>query len=382
MGVETAAAEDDDGDRMRVLFVAMPLIGHLFPMMPLAETLRERGHDVMVATGGDAAAVVRAQLPVADVAPPIDYLRAAVRGLGRHPVLALRSGQGMADARGGAHVFAVTNRPMIEPLLRAATEFGPQVIVHEPFASAAAIVADRLGVPTVLHNIALDNGTVIRRELLRLLTDAALPAPASTLSIAPPSIVRVDGRPLRYTPYSTPGADTPAFLREPSTRRRILVTRSTMLGDGPDTMLRAIVRAAPYVDADIVIVRPDRKTVRNTALPANIRTTGWIALHEALPHCTAMVNHAGAGSVYAALLTGVPQISTPAPGDRAWNALSVQRRGAGLSVPARSITAAHLNALISDPDLTANARAVAAEIAAMPSVIDIADEVTRSAGTR
>ncbi|MEV0542460.1 glycosyltransferase [Nocardia salmonicida] len=364
---------------MRVLFVAMPLIGHLFPMMPLARQLRERGHEVMVATGGDAAAVVRAQLPVADVAPPIDYLRAAVRGLGSHPVLAWRSGKGMADARGGAHVFAVTNRPMIEPLLRAATEFGPDVIVHEPFASAAAIVADRLGVPTVLHNIAFDNGTVIRRELLRLLTDTALPAPVTTLSIAPPSIVRVEGSPLRYTPYSTPGAATPAFLREPSTRRRILVTRSTMLGDGPDTMLRAIVRAAPYVDADIIIVRPDRKTVRTNTLPANIHTTGWITLHEALPHCTAMVNHAGAGSVYAALHAGVPQIATPAPGDRTWNALAVQRRGAGLSVPARSITADHLNTLIEDPDLARNAGAVAAEIAAMPDVSEIADELTQLA---
>lgn len=367
---------------MRVLFVAMPLIGHLFPMMPLVESLRERGHQVMVATGGDAAAVVRAQLPVAEVAPPIDYLRSAVRGLGRHPVLASRSGKGMADARGGAHVFAVTNRPMIAPLLRAAAEFEPALIVHEPFASAAAIVADRLGVPTILHNIALDNGTVIRRELLSLLTGTALPPPLTTLSIAPPSIVRVDGRPLRYMPYSTPGANTPAFLREPSTRRRILVTRSTMLGDGRDTMLRAIVRAAPHVDADIVIVRPDRKTLRATTLPANIRTTGWIALHDALPHCTAMVNHAGAGSVYAALHAGIPQIATPAPGDRAWNALAVQRRGAGLSVPARSITAAHLNALIADPDLTSTARAVAAEIAAMPAVTEITDDIEQLANAR
>ncbi|MFD3745615.1 glycosyltransferase [Nocardia sp. NPDC058633] len=364
---------------MRVLFVAMPLIGHLFPMLPLARRLRELGHDVMVATGGDAAAVVRTQLPVIDIAPPIDYLRAAVRGLGTHPVLAVRSGKGMADARGGAHVFAVTNRPMVDPLLRAATEFRPEVIVHEPFASAAAIVADRLGVPTVLHNIALDDGTVIRRELLRLLTDTALPAPATTLSIAPPSIVDIDGRALRYTPYSAPGATTPRFLREPSSRRRILVTRSTMLGDGPDTMLRAIVRAAPSVDAEIVIVRPDRRTLRADNLPANIRTTGWIALHDALPHCTAMVNHAGAGSVFAALHAGIPQIATPAPGDRAWNALAVRRRGAGLSIPARSITAAHLNTLIDDPDLASNARAVAAEIAAMPSVTEIADEFTQSA---
>ncbi|MFJ2837538.1 glycosyltransferase [Nocardia sp. NPDC087230] len=360
---------------MRVMFVAMPLLGHLFPMMPLAARLQRRGHRVMIATGGAATAAVRTQLPVAEVAPPIDYVRSAVRGLGAHPLLAVRSARGMADAQGGARVFAVTNRPMLAPLLAAAREFRPELIVHEPFASAAAIVAAQLGVPTLLHNIALDDGTVIRRELLRLLTDADLPAPVRTLSIAPPSIVEVSGRPLRYTPYAPPQARTPPFLREPSTRARILVTRSTMLGDGPDAMVRAIVRAAPEVDAEIVIVRPDRKIQRATALPAGVTTTGWIALHEALPHCTAMVNHAGAGSVFAALQAGVPQLATPAPGDRAWNATAVRRRGAGIAVAARSITAAHLTSLIDDRDLATTAASVASEIAAMPGVDEVADEV-------
>ncbi|MET9211328.1 MULTISPECIES: glycosyltransferase [unclassified Nocardia] len=360
---------------MRVMFVAMPLLGHLFPMMPLATLLQRRGHQVLLATGGAAADAVGEHIPVTAVAPPIHYLRSAVRGLGAHPLLAVRSAHGMAEPRGGARVFAVTNRPMLAPLLAAAREFRPQLIVHEPFAAAAAIVAAQLGVPTILHNIALDDGTVLRRELLRLLTDTDVPAPAQTLSIAPPSIVEVSGRALRYTPYAPPGVTTPAFLREPATRPRILVTRSTMLGDGPDAMLRAIIRAAPAVDAEIVIVRPNRAIARTSDLPGNVRTTGWIALHEALPHCAAMVDHAGAGSVFAALRAGVPQLATPAAGDRAWNATAVQRRGAGLAVAARAITADHLTTLISDPGLAATARSVAGEIAAMPSVAEIADDV-------
>lgn len=367
---------------MRVMFVAMPLLGHLFPMMPLAAQLHRRGHRVLVATGGAAATAVRTQLPVVEVAPPIDYVRSVVRGLGAHPLLAVRSARGMADAPGGARVFAVTNRPMLAPLLAAAREFRPELIVHEPFASVAAIVAERLGVPAILHNIALDDGIVIRRELLRLLTDADVPAPAQTLSIAPPSIVEVSGRPLRYTPYAPPAVRTPPFLREPPTRARILVTRSTMLGDGPDAMLRAIVRAAPEVDAEIVIVRPDRTTLRATALPASVRTTDWIALHEALPYCTAMVGHGGAGSVFAALQAGVPQLATPAPGDRAWNATAVRRRGAGIAVSARSITADHLTTLINDRDLATAARSVADEIAAMPGIADVADDVVTLAAAR
>ncbi|NUS45923.1 MAG: DUF1205 domain-containing protein, partial [Mycobacteriaceae bacterium] len=181
------------------------------------------------------------------------------------------------------------------------------------------------------------------------------------------------GTPLQYTPYTTPGTETAAFLRRPPERPRILVTRSTMLGDGPDPMLRSVLRAAPHVDAEIVIVRPNRAVERADSLPANVRTVGWTALHEALPHCTAVVNHGGAGSVYAALHAGVPQLATPAPGDRRWNAELVQQRGAGLAARAGRITAEQLTALVTDAALADAARAVSAEIAAMPTVAAAAD---------
>ncbi|WP_067895006.1 glycosyltransferase [Nocardia vaccinii] len=361
---------------MRVLFAATPLIGHLFPMLPLARCLRDRGHEVLVASGGAAVAAVTGDIDAVDIAPSIGNVRAVVRGLGPHPVLAARSVAGRADPRGGAHVFAVTNKPMIAPLTRTAERFQPDLVVHEPFAAAAAIAAARIGVPAVLHNIALDNGTLIRRELLRLLCGRDEPAAAATLSVAPPSIASVPGWPLQYTPYAPSGAPVPPIFRDPPVRPRIVVTRSTMLGDGPDAMLRSVLRAAPQVDADIVIVRPNRAIARSSRrLPRNVHTVGWIALHHVLPTCTAMVDHGGAGSVLAALCAGIPQLATPAPGDRRWNAESVESRGAGLSVPASKITAAHLNTLITDASLTRSAQAVAAEIAAMPTVEDTADRL-------
>ncbi len=358
------------------MFVASPLIGHLFPMMPLAVELRRQGNSVLVATGGDAVGAVAGQVRAVDVGAAHGYVRGAARGLAAHPVLALRSAAGLAEPRGAARVFAGTNAAMREELTRRALEFEPDVVVHEPFASVAAIVAARLGVPAVLHNIALDNGSHIRLELLRLLGGAEVPASAVTLNIAPPSLVRTPGRSLRFTPYATIDSVVPEFLREPARRPRILVTRSTMLGDGPDVMLATILRAAPEVDAEIVIVRPNHRVDRAARLPANVRTVGWTDLHAVLPHCTAMVNHAGAGSVYAALRAGVPQLATPAPGDRRWNARLVQRRGAGLSVPAWRIRPRHLDRLISEPGLAESARAVATEIAAMPPVERVAAELT------
>jgi hypothetical protein len=52
---------------MRVLAVSAPLVGHAFPLLALA--LRSAGHEVLIATGGDAVAGRDSGLPVDDVAP-------------------------------------------------------------------------------------------------------------------------------------------------------------------------------------------------------------------------------------------------------------------------------------------------------------------------
>ena len=39
---------------MRILFVSAPLLGHLNPMVPFIQATQDAGHEVRVATGGDA----------------------------------------------------------------------------------------------------------------------------------------------------------------------------------------------------------------------------------------------------------------------------------------------------------------------------------------
>ncbi|MBM0278811.1 glycosyltransferase, partial [Micromonospora sp. STR1s_6] len=73
---------------MRVLIVSAPLVGHVFPLVPLALALRDADHDVLVATGGGGLAVADAGLPVHDVAPGFDCGRIALRVFPRHPLIA------------------------------------------------------------------------------------------------------------------------------------------------------------------------------------------------------------------------------------------------------------------------------------------------------
>lgn len=350
---------------MRVLFAASPLIGHVFPMMPLALQMMRDGHSVLLATGADAAERLDPVLPVASVATPMTF-GVPIRALALHPSAARSAFAGNADPRVAGRIAAQLNRPIRDAMTATAREFKADIIVHEPFAAAAALAAAALDIPAVLHNIGLDHGERIIAEALACLGPARVPPHAAALSIAPPSVVTVPGWPLRYVPYSHPSPPPPDWLNEPCARPRILVTRSTMIGDGRTTMLTSILRAASDVDAEFVIVRPDRRMDRRRHLPDNVRTVGWTVLRDVLPHCTAMVNHGGAGSVYAALHAGIPQIATPDTGDRGWNARSVEQRGAGLAVRARSITPAHLHELVHNTNLAHNARQVAAEISAMP----------------
>ena len=44
---------------MRVLFTASPLVGHIFPMLPLMNAARDAGHEVVMATGAEMVPDVR-----------------------------------------------------------------------------------------------------------------------------------------------------------------------------------------------------------------------------------------------------------------------------------------------------------------------------------
>ena len=200
----------------------------------------------------------------------------------------------------------------------------------------------------------------------------ALPEPADAVVAIPPSLVgERPGRPMRYV-LATGHGDVPDWLTRPSPRPVVLVSRSTLADPRPDRMMARVVEAAAGSNVDVVLVRPDRLVARRP-LPPNVRTTGWLPFADVLPHVAGIVHHGGAGTVMGALAAGVPQVVVPGAGDRTVHARRVAARGAGLAVPAREITAETLDRLVSDPELAASAREVAAEIAAMPAPAELVE---------
>ncbi|WP_433790927.1 nucleotide disphospho-sugar-binding domain-containing protein [Actinoplanes sp. CA-252034] len=343
---------------MRVLVVAAPLIGHVFPMVPLARALREAGHEVLFATAGDGLRVTGFE--VRDVAPGFRFAPVAAWTMLRHPLLIRHELAGTARPRVVGHLFGAINDRMLDRFERTARQWRPDRIVYEPLAAAGAVVAARLGVPGILQETSLFDGPALLAAT-RMRGRPQMAAPAAVIRIAPASVARRGTHlPMRFVPYAG-DRRLPDWLAEPPRRPRILVSRSTVPAPGPDRMMSRVAAAAEHVDADIVLIRPN---VRR--LPPHVRATDEAPIPAALAAGAAIVHHGGAGTTLSALQAGAPQLIVRGAGDRRHNAELVAARGAGLAVDERDITPTLLTRLVTDPVVASAAVEVSAEIAAMP----------------
>ncbi|RBM23382.1 glycosyltransferase [Prauserella sp. PE36] len=398
---------------MRVLLVSAPLLGHAFPLVPLARALRAAGHDVLVATGGPALAVRDAGIDVAEVGSSVRFGRSALRIALTRPRLAMAETAGEGGLEFVSRLFAAVGEHMAGEVLSLAGNWKPDLVVHEPLAAAGALAAARQGVPSVVHDTSLYDGADLTAATVSRMGHSP-PPPMAVLRTAPPSLAvfgeqgsfapvfaepeqgpadrpqghlrcaeRTEGGlggtsaaelPLRPVPFSGEGP-VPEELRRRPDAPRILVSRSTVAGPGGARTMAAVARVAAHVDAEFVLVRPPERLARRP-LPPNVRVTGWVPIPEILPTCSAIVHHGGAGTLLAALAAGVPQLIEPGAGDRARHARLVAERGAGLASSAKDVTSALLTTLVTDPALAEAAAEVQREIAAMPSPQTVAQQLT------
>ncbi|WP_448624050.1 glycosyltransferase [Geodermatophilus sp. URMC 64] len=368
---------------MRALVVATPLPGHLLPLLPLAAALEAAGHDVTLATCGDARAVCPPQLAAADVAPGLRLFPLMLRFAARHPRKARAAAAGRDDPRDIGLLWAPVNARMADGVDALAARTRPDLVVHEPFAVAAADAAARRGVPAVVVEHSLFDAEQQVASLVTAYRWAAgpIPPPAEILTTAPPSLVGPRrGRAMRFVP-ATAERPYPAEFARPGDRPRVLVSRSTVADPRRDRLMSTVVDAAAGTDLDVVLVRPDR-WVGKRQLPPNVQMTDWLPFPTVLPAAAGIVHHGGAGTVLTALAAGVPQLVVRGAGDRRVNADLVAARGAGLAADLGDLSPALLERLVTDASLAAAAREVAAEMAAMPHPAELIPVLAELAASR
>lgn len=348
---------------MRVLLGAFGDPGHAFPAIALATALHERGHEVCVQTW--------------------ERWREHVEAGGMR-----------FDAAPEYHVFPTRDRPLkpYEAVYRAATdtrplvrEFAPDVVVADILTLAPALAAELEGVPwaTLIPHVdprpapgfplysvgarlprtALGRGLWNRTAGLmeRGLEYGRLELNETRRRLGLPPLDHVHGGISRglvlvgtfpQLEYPRPGGPPPGthavgplqwepptdpVAPPPGDGPLVLVAPST--SQDPDhRLLRSALAGLADAPVRVLATWNRRPLVPAAAVPANARLVEWVSYAQTMPHCDAVVCHAGHGTVLRAITSGCVVVAAPAAGDMNENAARVDWAGVGVRIPRRLVS--------------------------------------------
>ncbi|MEZ4713318.1 MAG: glycosyltransferase [Caldilineaceae bacterium] len=404
---------------MRILAVSAQLPGHLDwgGYLDTAVELARRGHQILWASG----VAVRPQIERAGLAfhplaetgwrwPPPPPLAASPE-MDAEIAQRLRAERALDQWLDVARVAqAVTE------LLAIGQSFRPDLILGENFMSAAAIVAELLGVPFVVvgwpaFQTEISAATVVISEIARGRLDVLLQKFGANgvnwTSAGPPALLSPH---LHLTYWCPRWYEGLAFLPQtihvggrskappaldaddPSTRLLnheaiadlpwALITLGTSFQLDPNFFIAAS-RAAERVGALPLVVLggqwPQAELQRLRAgLAKSAVVLGRVEFDAVLPAVGAAIHHGGAGTTHALARHGVPQIVVPHAADQMHQAHGVARSQVGVGIRPQHVTVEALAQLLAemlteDSAYQQNAQILQSAMAALGGVSKAAD---------
>ncbi len=297
----------------------------------------------------------------------------------------------------------------VADLIALAEEIGqPDVIVADPFLTAAALSAEALDVPLAVGGwpalaslndeflypvqriLGRDSQDRLERLCARFGLRGSNFAEGPTPSILSPHLH------LCYFSESWYQADAPHLLP----RTRFVGGLPDAPTDAPPSWLTDIPAGAPlalitlgtiftgdlgffswaaqavarlrYVPIVVLgwnPIEPDKKNELIAALPKTTRLLNWVPFDHVLPRTKLIVHHGGMGTTHAAAVYGIPQMVVPHAADQRGQARRVAQAKVGLNLTAHDVRHGALlegaKAITLDARVQQNARDLAAELHAL-----------------
>ena len=411
----------------RVLAYTSPARGHLFPVTPILDELRSRGHDVHVRTLASEVELMRSR---GFTAEPIDPAIEAIEHddyKERRPQAALARSVKMFCAR------AQHDAP---DLRRAIDDVRPDALVVDIQCWGALAAAEAWGGPWASfcpYPMPLPSrdappfgpGLPPARGPLGWLRDRALrpvvfgtveklvvgrlnevrtglglgPVDVTSMFTRPPLLLYMTAEPFEYPRTDwppnvrlvgpcawDPPADPPAWLDEVDGPLVLVTTSSEFQDDG--RLVRTALEALAGEPVTVVATLP-AMSATGFAPPANARVLPFVPHAPLLERAACAVTHGGMGATQKALARGVPVCAVPFGRDQLEVARRVEVAGAGTRLAAKRLSPERLRAKVREAMTKApGARRVADAYTAAggpPAAADAFEELVgtpRAAATR
>ena len=376
---------------VKILFSAWPGYGHLLPMVGLVRAAQRAGHEAVVTTGPDLEPFASSLGLVTVPAGPT-----AAESYSRLPgdVVISRLPAAEQSAFAAQHLFGAAGASRAHDLSVFCSSWKPDLVVHDVLELGAAAVAIEAGTAHVTHgygpmlaeneDMVAGIGSALAEVTGVDPTERVFAAPY--LDICPPDLrTRGDAawrdvrslRPSAGDPGDGSVAGAIAALPHPET---IYFTLGTVMNQALE-VFRAVLHAAEETGVNVVATTgPGLDPTALGPLPRSAITYPYLPQADVLPRCSAVISHAGAGTMLGALCFGLPQLCLPQSTDQPLNAASLVATGAALSLQPHETTsasvAAALHALLHEPRYREAAERLRGAIDAMPHADEVIGELT------
>lgn len=368
----------------RILAYTSPARGHLYPLTPILDELRSRGHEIAVRTLGSEVELMRSRgfgcepldpevegwLDDHLARTPQGAMKRALRTFGRRAEIDLPAmreaiervapdvllvdvntwgAQAAAQASGLPwSTWCPFPLPLSSP---EAPPFGPGFApAHGPIGR----LRDMLARPALTRSYA----SALMPAVNRIWAKAGLPALSdpTALYTSAPLVLYMTAEPFEYPRAAwpqnivmvgpcaweppTPSPDWLAEVEQPI----VLVTTSSEFQDDA-RLVQCALEALRDVDVHVLATLPAQEA-RSVQVPANAHVETFVPHGPVLERAICAVTHGGMGATQKALARGVPVCAVPFGRDQLEVARRVEVAGAGTRLPARRLNPQRLQAKI------------------------------------
>jgi UDP:flavonoid glycosyltransferase YjiC (YdhE family) len=377
---------------MRILCTSNPLVGHWLPMLPLARAAQLAGHEVVIATGPDAVPEIeRRGFTAWSIGSDLGTIQTSLRN---RPRSAAETDQERTVADG----LAMFGDPAIAragDLLDRTADWRPDIVVQEIYELAGTYVPARLH---VLHGLGAHYPNFIGLgELTLAHVSSTLGEPARRLPMAdtpyvdpfPPVLQPPDDHPftdviaMRVGAGEVrPGDALPESVVTLPHERTVYLTLGTLFNGAADFAVP--LEALRELPVNVVLTCGyDVDPAAFEPLPRNVAVERWVSQTLLLPTCSAVICHAGAGTLMGALSYGVPVVCLPRGADQFANAEQVPRTGAGITLLPGQVSVESIRdaarRVLDEASYAAAAGKLRSEIELLPDPAAVVEELTRRA---